>query len=352
MARNDSTFGVRAAAGFLVIASAAFLLVGCPQGIEAERTAGPSQAYGHAAVPTDPADLLKLTGRSHPGLPDSIGAFELAPLAVGPDNVQLGSIFPNMFNNDVGNGGGPAFGKVFFTDGNGGGWRYIGGGDLRAGPPGGPNLDGKVLKVAGNSVVWGDDLNSGDITAVTAGAGLTGGGTSGGVSLAIATDGVTATHLAANAVNVAEIASAAVGTDEIADGAVTFAKLAADARPRVAFAQAATGPNVTTNYQSLVSVTIDVPAAGKVHVTGNVGLNFQNNFQTFVGIASSASGPSLNTETPVLPGTTPTNTPVTTQWVEAVTAGMHTYHLVAVRVSGMGTIGTFTPQITATYFPE
>lgn len=82
---------------------------------------------------------------------------------------------------------------------------------------------GQVLKYDGASVVWGDQETGGGgtITGVTAGLGLTGGGTSGDVTLSIANAGVTSSHLANGAVTESKIASGAVTSSKIASNAIT-----------------------------------------------------------------------------------------------------------------------------------
>ncbi|MDQ3001228.1 MAG: hypothetical protein M3Y08_08210, partial [Fibrobacterota bacterium] len=67
--------------------------------------------------------------------------------------------------------------------------------------------------------------NTGDITTVTAGSGLAGGGTAGSVSLGLATGGVTATHMAAGAVGPTAMAANAVAPSQLQNGAVTTAKI-------------------------------------------------------------------------------------------------------------------------------
>ena len=71
------------------------------------------------------------------------------------------------------------------------------------------NQDGSVVCEAVTA------STGGDITAVTAGPGLSGGGASGAVTLGIAPGGVTSTHLGANAVDASKILDGSVGLSDI-----------------------------------------------------------------------------------------------------------------------------------------
>ncbi|RKX29317.1 MAG: hypothetical protein DRP71_16425, partial [Verrucomicrobia bacterium] len=87
--------------------------------------------------------------------------------------------------------------------------------------------NGQVLGTDGSNLVWQDGGagGEGDITAVTAGSGLSGGGSSGDVTLAIADGGVDSPKLAANSVSSAKIQAGAIQTSHIQLHAVGMGEL-------------------------------------------------------------------------------------------------------------------------------
>jgi hypothetical protein len=211
---------------------------------------------------------------------------------------------------------------------------------------GSPAPGGGAMALAGTTVAW-QTLPAGDITAVTAGTGLTGGGTSGAVTVGIANQGVASAQLADGAVTDGKVAtgiayaklsgaptalppSGAAGgslsgtypNPAIADNAITSAKiqdgqvgtndLAGDA---VTSAKIANGTvaadDVAFNYAASVSKG---GAASDVACTGCVGdADLANAAVTKAKLAASsgAAGQVLGTDGSALVWQTPANGDIT-----------------------------------------
>ena len=99
----------------------------------------------------------------------------------------------------------------------------------------------------------------GDITGVTPGSGLSGGGGSGNVILEVASDGITADHIATGAVGTSEIADFSVFDIDIADEpGVSHAFMPGNNIPLVGWASSNTGDDV------YIGQTINCPTSGFV----------------------------------------------------------------------------------------
>ncbi|HEY6179128.1 MAG TPA: hypothetical protein VIX73_31960, partial [Kofleriaceae bacterium] len=128
----------------------------------------------------------------------------------------------------------------------------------------------RVIAADGTVTCQADASNIGDITGVTPGAGLAGGGVTGDVSLSIANGGITPAMLATGAVTAPAIAAGAVGTAAIANGAINAAKIANGAVTNAAIA----GGAVTMSKLNVPSGYAELTTQGAffIYPSGNINL--------------------------------------------------------------------------------
>lgn len=127
-------------------------------------------------------------------------------------------------------------------------------------------------------------------------------------------------------------------------------------RPLVEFAEAGVEVQLTTSWQTILQVDINVPASGKLHVVGNACfyIGDKAGADAHLGISLTDGGAPVNiaAKAQYYGVDTGASLPATTQYVGSVALGSYTLYLVGHRFGTGGTIYIARPQISVTFIPD
>lgn len=125
----------------------------------------------------------------------------------------------------------------------------------------------------------------------------------------------------------------------------------------VAFAETDVSITLGASSQTVIPIVINVPANGRIHIIGNASLTIDPGvgIPALLGISRTQNGAPVNVAARVnvtLPDVSATLA-ATTQYVDSVGPGQHTYYLVASKMTAAsGKIAVTRAQLSATFCPN